>query len=269
MESLVRNSGRSPREAAFTLTELLVVMVVLAILAVTQLAAVNGSKSPARDIRCLSNLRQIGMATLQYKEDNDDCYPYGERIYMSSVTNSYGWPMELLRYLGGYQTNTQPAVYVCPSVIETPNPAYAFQLHYQCNRYLLSDTYDMYRPIRGSDILKRSPAVYWMFIDKSPNNSCSIRVGGLGNPVLLYWNYPPGSPEYRRHNGGMCAAAADGHAETLLTPPYLADGSTIPDNFYELGDCAEGVNPASSWARGNPHNGTRVKLWTRYNQRGF
>jgi hypothetical protein len=41
---------------------------------------------------------------------------------MSSVSEPYGWPMELLRYLGGYETNVQPQVYVCPSVTAPPDP---------------------------------------------------------------------------------------------------------------------------------------------------
>jgi hypothetical protein len=67
----------------------------------------------------------------------------------------------------------------------------------------------------------------------------------------------------------MSSAAAGGRAEWLRTPPYLADSKTKPLNFPELGGCAGGVNPASSWIRDNPPNGTRVKLWCHYNQAGF
>jgi prepilin-type N-terminal cleavage/methylation domain-containing protein len=253
--------------AAFSLTELLVVVAILGLLAVTQLPALTRAKAPVKFTQCMNNLRQMGQATILYKADNNDCYPYGYRIQMYNVTNSYGWPMELLRYLGGYKTNAQPEVYVCPSVTSPPDPSYAFQVHYQANRSLLSDNDDRDAPFRGSQV--RKPAIYWMFMDKAPNGMCSIRPSGLGNPVLLAWNYPPGSPELRRHNGGACSAAADGHVEWLRTPPYLADSKTSPLNFLELGDCAEGVNPSSTWARGVPHNGTRVKLWCRYNQKGF
>jgi len=259
--------------AAFSLAELLVVVAILTLLAATQLPALTRAKAPVSFTRCMNNLRQIGQATMLYKADNNDCYPYGNRVYMAAVSNSYGWPMQLLHYIGrekrrnvyGYPVDIQPKVYICPSETTPPEPSYAFQLHYQSNRQLLSDVDSLDQPIRGSQV--RKPASNWMFIEKSPFSVCSIRPGGFGI-VLLYWNFPPGSPEYRRHNGGTCTAAADGHAEWLRMPPYLADNS-IPLNFLELGDCAQGANPASSWARDNPHNGLRVKLWSRYNQKGF
>jgi prepilin-type processing-associated H-X9-DG protein len=189
---------------------------------------------------------------------------------MHNVANAYGWPMQFLGYMGG-KTNAQPGVYICPSVIEPPDPANIFQLHYQCNRSLLRDVDEETTPgvsveVRGAQVRKTS--IYAMIIEKAPGAVCNVRPGGLGS-ALLVWNYPPGSPEFRRHSGGMTATAADGHAEWLRTPPYLADSKTVPLNFYELGDCAEGVNPGSTWAKDNPHNGTRVKLWMRFNQKGF
>jgi prepilin-type N-terminal cleavage/methylation domain-containing protein len=253
--------------AAFSLTELLVVIAILTLLAATQLPALSRGKSPVKFTQCMNNCRQIAQATLLYKADNNDTYPYGHRIWMSSVSEPYGWPMELLRYLGGYETNVQPQVYVCPSVTTQPDPSYAFQLHYQSNRQLLRDNVDNDYSTRGSQV--RRPAIYWMFMDKDPSGFCNIRSSAFGT-LLQVWNYPPGSPEYRRHNGGMCSVAADGHVEWLRTPLYLGNSQPVnPYNFCELGDCAQGWNPASSWARDNPHNGTRVKLWSRYDQKGF
>jgi prepilin-type N-terminal cleavage/methylation domain-containing protein/prepilin-type processing-associated H-X9-DG protein len=251
--------------AAFTLTELLVVIAILALLAATQLPALNRAKAPVKFTQCMNNLRQIGQATLLYKDDNNDCFPYGSRIYMGDVQNPYGWPMQLLRYLGGYKTNVQPEAYICPSVMEIPNPSYAFQVHYQANRLLLRDSDSADQPILGSQV--RSPAIYWMFIEKGPGAFCNITSGGLANPVLLYWNYQPGSPEFRRHNGGMTSATADGHVEWLRTPPYLADSKTIPLNFLELGDCSSGNNPPTTWQDTTipgDENGGRAKLWSRY-----
>jgi len=250
-------------DAAFSLTALLVVIAILTLLAATQLPALTRAKAPVKFTQCMNNLRQIGQATLLYKTDNDDCYPYGYRIQMYNVSKPYGWPRQVLHYMGGYQTNVQPAGYLCPSETSPPNTSYVFQLHYQCNRPLLSDYDATANPIRGSQV--RKPAIYWMFMDKDDSAGCYVRPGGLGT-YLLCWNIPPGSPEFRRHNGGVCSVAADGHVEWLRTPMYLGDSTTIPLNFLELGDCAEGSNPASSWARDNPHNGLRVKLWCRYRQ---
>jgi prepilin-type processing-associated H-X9-DG protein len=205
-----------------------------------------------------------------YLQDYDDAYPYGHRISMGNVCDTYGWPMQFLSYMGG-KTNAQPGVYLCPSEMDAPDPALCFQLHYQCNRSLLTDTDDQDQAVTGARVRKTS--IYWMIIEKNPPDTCNIRPGGLGT-ILLGWHIKPpyrsgDSLGYRRHSGGMTATAADGHAEFLRTPPYFAGNPTPPLDFYELGDSAEGANPASSWARNSPHNGTRVKLFTRFNQKGF
>ena len=102
--------------AAFTLTELVVVIAALALFAATQLPALTRAKAPAKQIQCLNNLRQIGRAALLYKDNNSDTYLYGHRpAPPSSGGDGTGWQEPLLRYLAGYTTNVQPMVYICPS----------------------------------------------------------------------------------------------------------------------------------------------------------
>lgn len=248
--------------AAFTLTELLVVIAVLTLLAATQLPALTRAKAPVKHTQCMNNLRRIGQATMVYKDDNLDAYPFGNRVTGSgigtgSVLDPSGWPVQLTRYLGGYGSTNQPPAYVCPNENGVAG-GWAFQVHYAANRYLLSDVADLPQAILGSQV--RKPSLFWAFIEKHPSQICSMRSGSLANPILAAWNVPPGSPELRRHNGGMSSVAADGHVEWLRTPLYQP-GSPPPANFMELGDCANGSNPASSWL-----NGDRVKLYTRYQQ---
>lgn len=60
-----------PRRA-FTLVELLVVIAVVGILASLLLPALNQGKAAARRIQCVDNLRQLGLATQMYWDENDD-----------------------------------------------------------------------------------------------------------------------------------------------------------------------------------------------------
>ncbi len=220
----------------FTLIELLVVIAIIAILAAILFPVFAKAREKARQTSCLSNLKQLGLATMMYTQDWDETYPTRWwcccYCYTDPTTphDPLPWPWVLHPYINNYQ------IYICPSegghdwygnggCCSERTPGYfgapaagdaqpcPTKISYGMNDRLNFN-------VTLGDV--RNAAETYMFMETSdaqprcfasdPWQSC----GGLTGCPGAEWGQLPS-----RHNGGMNVTFADGHAKWLIRAKFL------------------------------------------------
>lgn len=205
-------------QKGFTLIELLVVIAIIAILAAILFPVFARARENARRSSCSSNLKQLGLAFMQYTQDYDESYP---GYYNSTTEPAPGgnwvpgvwyWPQILYPY---HKSNQ---VFVCPSGVGAMSNA-PVGGHYGANLLITTNV------AAGVASLKQSalsgPAGTYLAAD-------------WGN-IIMHPAYAPG-PDYTNFYlpgsgklGGM---------------PASPDISSVYQGDYQNGRHLEGINIA-------------------------
>ena len=218
-------NGWEKRSHAFTVLELLVSVAIIGLLAALLLPSLKGARDSANKTKCVSNLKQLGIAYHLYLNDNEEYFP----PFSGPPADYPGYTM-----LGEY-FDKKPEILVCPSDL-TPNK----EISYYVNEYFVETT----GPTRLSVVNSPSKVVLLREMHSPP-----INVGGQMQHTRDSWCYAhtfcygiawgvDWSALYKAHKGGSNMLFVDGSVRYYKGDNYIGslfiptlasyDISTVP-----------------------------------------
>ena len=91
---------KKKRKPVFTLIELLVVIAIIAILAAMLLPALAKARAKARQTACLSNCKQIALASEMFSNDHSDEMPICRGTFNGVTSRRMIWEFQIAEYVG-------------------------------------------------------------------------------------------------------------------------------------------------------------------------
>ena len=226
----------------FTLIELLVVIAIIAILAAILFPVFAKAREKARQTTCASNLKQIGLAMMQYIQDNDETYPFG------GTTMIEGHQVNM--FYGLYPYTKSVAVFACPS-----NPLNQSAIGYGNTGQIPSDLPQMpasySTPYQLFDSRFGAPhSIAWLQEPAAKIMVAECRQAASLNETNLAWDNWNGTQfqiqGFAGHTGTMNALFCDGHVKNVR-PESTAGANGVPSMWGKFNDtpndstCPNGV----------------------------